>query len=75
MVLSAKREKLLQNDFSPQFSAALIQKDLHYLQDLAKSVGKPAFLGSLTKELFGLAVNKKQDQSDFSVIYALLKNI
>ena len=40
MILSAKRDKLLQNDFSPQFSTALIQKDLHYLQDLAKSVGK-----------------------------------
>lgn len=36
-VLNAKREKLLQEDFSAQFSSALIYKDLHYMQDLAKS--------------------------------------
>jgi 3-hydroxyisobutyrate dehydrogenase len=75
MVLNAKREKLLKNDFSPQFSAALIHKDLHYLQDLAKSVKKPAFLGSLAKELYGMTYNKNQDQSDFSVLYQLLKSI
>ncbi len=30
-VLNAKREKLLKDDFSTQFSSALIYKDLHYL--------------------------------------------
>ena len=43
MVLNAKREILLNSDFSPQFSAALIHKDLHYLQDLAKSLRKTRF--------------------------------
>jgi 3-hydroxyisobutyrate dehydrogenase len=75
MVLSAKYEKLLKNDFSPQFSAALIHKDLHYLQDLARSVKKPLFLGSLAKELFGMTFNKDQDQADFSVLYQILKGI
>jgi 3-hydroxyisobutyrate dehydrogenase len=75
MVLSAKREKLLENDFSPQFSAALIHKDLDYLQDLARSVRKPLFLGSLAKELFGMTFNRNQDQADFSVLYQLLKNL
>ena len=75
MVLNAKREKLLKNDFSPQFSAALIHKDLDYLQDLARSVKKPLLLGGLAKELFGLTFNKNQDQADFSVLYQVLKGL
>ena len=75
MVLNAKREKLLKNDFSPQFSAALIHKDLDYLQDLARSVKRPLFLGSLAKELFGMTFNKNQDQADFSVLYQILKGL
>ncbi len=75
MVLNAKREKLLKNDFSPQFSAALIHKDLDYLQDLARSVKKPLLLGGLAKELFGLTFNKNQDQADFSVLYQILKGL
>ena len=35
-VLNGKREKLLKEDFSPHFSSAMIHKDLHYLQDLAR---------------------------------------
>ncbi|MBI5584510.1 MAG: NAD(P)-dependent oxidoreductase [Deltaproteobacteria bacterium] len=75
LVLTAKREKLLKNDFSPQFSAALIHKDLHYLQDLARSVKKPLFLGSLAKELYGMTFNRDQDQADFSVLYQILKGL
>ena len=75
MVLNAKREILLNSDFSPQFSAALIHKDLHYLQDLAKSLRKPAFLGSLAKELYGMTFNKDLDQADFSVLYQILKGL
>ena len=75
MVLNAKASKLLKNDFSPQFTAALIHKDLHYLQDLAKSLKKPVFLGSVAKELFGMTFNKNQDQSDFSVVYQILKHL
>ena len=34
-VLNAKRDKLLKEDFSPQFSSSLIYKDLEYLQELS----------------------------------------
>ncbi len=75
MVLNAKREKLLTEDFSAHFSSALIYKDLHYLQDLARSVKKSAFLTGVTKELFGLTFPQNQDALDFSAIYQVLKKM
>jgi 3-hydroxyisobutyrate dehydrogenase len=72
-VLNAKRQKLLDEDFSPHFSAALVYKDLHYMQDLARSLGRPDFMGSLAKELYALAYLDGLESQDFSVIYAILK--
>jgi 3-hydroxyisobutyrate dehydrogenase len=72
-VLNAKRQKLLDEDFSPHFSAALVYKDLHYMQDLARALGRPDFMGSLAKELYGLAYLDGLEDQDFSVIYAVLK--
>lgn len=74
MVLSAKKEKLLREDFSPHFSSALIYKDLHYLQDLAKNMKRPLFTGSIMKELFGMTLSKDMGSFDFSVIYRILKD-
>ncbi len=71
--LSAKKEKLLKEDFSTHFSSALIYKDLHYMQDLAKSLKSPLFTGSIIKELFGMTFPKGMDKLDFSVIYRLMK--
>jgi 3-hydroxyisobutyrate dehydrogenase len=72
-VLNAKRQKLLDEDFSPHFSAALVYKDLHYMQDLARTLGRPDFMGSLAKELYALAYLDGLQDQDFSVIYAVLK--
>jgi 3-hydroxyisobutyrate dehydrogenase len=73
MVLNAKKEKLLNEDFSAHFSSALIYKDLHYLQDLARSLKRPLFTGSTAKELFGMTFSKGMDTLDFSVIYKIMK--
>lgn len=73
MVLNAKKEKLIQEDFSPHFSSALIYKDLHYLQDLAKELKSPLFLGSLTKELFGLTFKNNIEELDFSAVLKIFK--
>jgi len=73
MVLNAKKEKLLNEDFSTHFSSALIYKDLHYLQDLARFLKRPLFTGSTAKELFGMAFSKGMDTMDFSVIYKIMK--
>jgi 3-hydroxyisobutyrate dehydrogenase len=72
-VLNAKREKLLNEDFSTQFSSALIYKDLHYLQDLAKAMKVPLFTGSITKELFGMTYVKGISDLDLSAVYKVMK--
>lgn len=72
-VLNAKREKLLNEDFSTQFSSALIYKDLHYLQDLAKALKRPLFTGSIIKELFGMTFARNLDSLDFSALYKIMK--
>jgi 3-hydroxyisobutyrate dehydrogenase len=72
-VLNAKMEKLLREDFSAQFSSALIYKDLHYLQDLAKTWHRPLFTGAVVKELYGMTFSKDMDKLDFSALYKLLK--
>jgi 3-hydroxyisobutyrate dehydrogenase len=73
MVLNAKKEKLLKEDFTTHFSSALIYKDLHYLQDLARTLKRPLFMGSIAKELFAMTFPKNMDSLDFSVIYRILK--
>ena len=72
-VLNAKRKKLLTGDFSAHFTSALIYKDLHYLQDLAKVLGRPLFTGSVVKELFAMTFREKKEGLDFSALYEILK--
>ena len=72
-VLNAKKEKLLTEDFSTHFSSALIYKDLHYIQDLARSMKIPLFTGSLTKELFGMTFAKGIADLDLSAVYKIMK--
>jgi 3-hydroxyisobutyrate dehydrogenase len=72
-VLNAKKEKLLNEDFSTHFSSALIYKDLHYLQDLARTLKRPCFTGSIVKELFGMTFPKSLDGLDFSAVYKVMK--
>lgn len=72
-LLSAKKEKLTKEDFSPHFSVDLIHKDLRYLEDLAKSIKKRLFTGETAKELFALAESQDRGNEDFSVLYKVLK--
>ncbi|MDI6718221.1 MAG: NAD(P)-dependent oxidoreductase [Methanomicrobiales archaeon] len=72
-VLAAKKDKLIAEDFSTHFSSALIYKDLHYLQDLARTLKRPLFTGSVAKELFGMAHARGLEHLDFSAIYTVLR--
>ncbi|HON84484.1 MAG TPA: NAD(P)-dependent oxidoreductase [Syntrophorhabdaceae bacterium] len=72
-VMNAKKEKILKEDFSTHFSSALIYKDLHYLQDLAKGMRRPLFLGSIVKEMFALTFKDNIEGLDFSALYKVLK--
>jgi len=74
MVLNAKREKLINDDFTTQFSSALIYKDLHCLQDLARKLRRPLFTGSIAKELFAMTFTKDFENLDLSVLYKMLKD-
>ncbi len=74
-VLNAKKDKILNDNFEPHFSAAAIYKDLHYIQDLARTLKRPLFTASVIKELFGLSASQKLDDRDFSVIYKILNNM
>lgn len=75
MVLNAKREKIIKEEFSTHFSSALIHKDLHYLQDFARTLRRPLFTGSVVKELFGLTFTQNMEALDFSAVYNVLKNL
>lgn len=72
-VFNAKREKLINDDYAPHFSAALIQKDLGYLLELADEVGHEAVLARATKKLFDRTMTDKPHDRDFSAIINYLK--
>ncbi len=74
-VLNAKRKKLLTEDFSAHFSSALIYKDLHYLEDLARTLRRPLFTGSTVKELFAMTFKDNMEGLDFSALYDILKRL
>ena len=75
MVLNGKKDMLVREDFPTQFSSALIYKDLHYLQDLAKSLKRPLFTGSATKELYAMTFSKGIAAEDFAAIYKIFKQL
>ena len=73
VVLASKREKVLQGDYSPHFAAALLYKDLHYLQDLARTLRRPLFTAALVKELYALSFTHGLEDRDVSVIFPILR--
>jgi 3-hydroxyisobutyrate dehydrogenase len=73
LVLTAKKNKLLAEDFSTHFSSALIYKDLHCLQDLAYEQKKTLFTGSVVKELFARTFELGFAHEDFSAIYKVFR--
>ncbi|MBE0496885.1 MAG: NAD(P)-dependent oxidoreductase [Campylobacterales bacterium] len=73
LVLAAKTQKLIDEDFSPHFSNAAINKDLHCLQDLAYSLNRPLYSASVTKELYSKMKMLGRGEEDFSSIYQLFK--
>ena len=74
LVLKAKTQKLIDEDFSPHFSNNAINKDLHLLQDLAYNLKMPLYSAAVPKELFSKMKNLGKGEEDFSSIYTLFKN-
>ena len=73
LVLDAKRQKLLEDDYTTHFSNALIYKDLHCLQDLAYGLKQPLYMASLTKELYARTFAEGFGDEDFSSVAKLFR--
>ncbi len=72
-VLAAKRDKLVHDDFAPQFSVEALDKDLRYAADLAASVTAALPMTALARRLYHDALAAGQGEMDVSVIYETLK--
>lgn len=73
-ILNAKRDKLLQHDFTPHFSAALIHKDLAYLNDLARSREVDNTLGEAVRALYARTLDRDPHHRDLSCVYEVFAN-
>ncbi len=73
LVLKAKTQKLIDEDFSAHFSNNAINKDLHLLQDLAYNLNQPLYTATVPKELFSKMKMMGKGEEDFSSIYQLFK--
>ena len=74
LVLNAKKQKLINEDFSAHFSNNAINKDLHLLQDLAYELKQPLFSAAIPKELYSKMKKLGKGEEDFSSIYQLFKD-
>ncbi|WP_245612366.1 NAD-binding protein [Palaeococcus ferrophilus] len=73
VVLKAKKEKLLGDDYSTHFSVKNLVKDLSYAYDLALASKKAVRLNTTVRELYRAAFERDMEGLDFSVVYKLLK--
>lgn len=74
IVLNAKKNKLLEEDFSAHFSNAMLFKDLTCAQDMAQDMGKILFSVNFAKQIYGRTFEKECEQDDFSGVYKLFKD-
>jgi 3-hydroxyisobutyrate dehydrogenase len=73
LVLDAKRQKLREEDWAPHFSAAMIHKDLHCLQDLARELKLPQHLAGVVKEQYARLLKDGRGDQDFAAIYDVFR--
>ncbi|MCS7213544.1 MAG: NAD(P)-dependent oxidoreductase [Candidatus Calescibacterium sp.] len=74
-ILDAKRSKLVNKDFSPHFSVALIRKDLDYLIDYAFASDEKKFLAQSIYSVYDRAKQFGLSQLDFSSVYLMFEKI
>lgn len=70
--LSAKREKIAQDDYDAEFPLRWVQKDLQMATLAAYVAGVAMPVGNVAKELYRLADRNGLGQEDFSAIYRFL---
>lgn len=74
LVLNAKKQKLLEEDYTAHFSNNAIYKDLHTLQDLAYSLNQPLYTAAVPKELFAKMKKNGKGEEDFCSIVQLFED-
>jgi len=72
-VLFGKKEKLTHGDYSAQFSAMAILKDLNYFDELSTSLGMASGILRGTKDAYEETVRQGLGEKDFSVVYRVFK--
>jgi 3-hydroxyisobutyrate dehydrogenase len=72
-VLNAKKARLVERDFSPQFAAEAMYKDLRLMTELARKTGAPSAMGPAAEKLFGEVCAQGHKDQDLSVVYELLR--
>lgn len=70
-LLEAKAAKLLEEDFSTQFSVGLMNKDLALSRQLAAELKVPALMLAQAKELFVMGMNRGYQDEDVSAMLKL----
>jgi 3-hydroxyisobutyrate dehydrogenase len=74
-VLNAKRQKLIDGDFAPHFSAAAIAKDLNYAQELSRALNRPFLMAGMAREVYSLVQRRGDDTRDLSVVFEVLQGL
>lgn len=72
-ILSAKRQKLLTEDFSPHFSVLAILKDLRYLEDMMREHASTSEMRAASERIFAKATEAGLGEQDFSAVYKIIK--
>jgi 3-hydroxyisobutyrate dehydrogenase-like beta-hydroxyacid dehydrogenase len=71
-LIAAKRHKIEQGDFDPEFAMRWLQKDLHLASVSGYEVGSPMPVVNAAKELYRLAMRDGHADQDFSAICAFV---
>lgn len=74
-VLNSVQERLVQDDFLARFSVAAMHKDLCYLEEMARDLRRPLFIGNLCRQIYAEAIGHGQGELDYSVVYETLKDL
>jgi 3-hydroxyisobutyrate dehydrogenase len=72
-VLNAKRQKLIDFDFSPHFSVSAIHKDLRYLAAMVQAFGRDGEMSGAAERLFKIAEERGLGSMDLSAVYQIFK--
>ncbi len=75
MIMTAKKDKLLKENYETQFSVDLINKDLNYAVNLSKDVSLPVPFTNLSRDFYISAKANNLGDKDFAAVLEIFKKI